>query len=69
MTLPHQGQMMRGFNKPPTVEVTDFRNKIGTSRTSRGVRLESAKWVKADVGQVGVADRDFMSTRASNLLI
>src|SRR5262245_25813272 len=25
---------------------------IGTSRTSRDVRLESAKWAKADIGQV-----------------
>src|SRR6516165_8774364 len=33
---------------------------FGTSRTSRNVRLESAKWAKADFDQVAV--RDFMST-------
>jgi hypothetical protein len=28
----------------------------GTSRTSEHVRLESAKWAKADIEQVAVAD-------------
>jgi hypothetical protein len=30
----------------------------GTSRTSRDVRLESAKWAKADTNQVAVTNRD-----------
>jgi hypothetical protein len=30
----------------------------GTSRTSRDVRLESAKWAKADIGQVTFTNRD-----------
>ena len=34
----------------------------GTSRTSRDVRLESAEWGKADIDQIAVASRDFMST-------
>jgi hypothetical protein len=34
----------------------------GTSRTSRDVRLESAKWVKADIHQIAVPGRDLMST-------
>jgi hypothetical protein len=38
----------------------------GTSRTSRDVRLESAKWSKADVDQIAVTNRDFMSTRPSS---
>jgi hypothetical protein len=29
--------------------IGDFCNKIGTSRTSGDVRLESAKWAKADM--------------------
>ena len=33
----------------------------GTSRTSRDVRLESAKRAKADIDQVAVTNRDFMS--------
>ena len=36
---------------------------VGTSRTSGDVRLESAKWGKADIDQVAVTNRDFMSTR------
>jgi len=36
---------------------------IGTSRTSRDVRLQSAKWGEADIDQVAVSYRDFMSTR------
>ena len=36
---------------------------IGTSRTSRHVRYESAQWAKADIDQVTVTNRDFMSTR------
>jgi hypothetical protein len=36
---------------------------IGTSRTSGDVRLESAKWAKADIDQVAVTNRNFMSTR------
>src|SRR5215467_16377084 len=36
---------------------------LGTSRTSGDVRLESAKWAKADTDQVPVTNRDFMSTR------
>src|SRR5215472_13089269 len=35
----------------------------GTSRTSRDVRRESVKWAKADIEQVAVTNRDFMSTR------
>ena len=35
----------------------------GTSRTSQDVRLESAKWGKADLDQVAVTNRNFMSTR------
>jgi hypothetical protein len=34
----------------------DFCNKIGTSRTSGDIRPESAKWAKADIDQVAVAD-------------
>jgi hypothetical protein len=33
---------------------------IGTSRTSQDVRLESAKWGKADLDQVAVTNRNFM---------
>jgi hypothetical protein len=36
---------------------------IGTSRTSGDVRLESAKWTKADIDQVVVANRDFITAR------
>ena len=43
--------------------VSDFCNTIGTSRTSQDVRLESAKWGKADLDQVAVTNRNFMSTR------
>ena len=32
---------------------------IGTSRTSGDVRRESPKWVKADIDQVAVTNRDF----------
>jgi hypothetical protein len=35
----------------------------GTFRTSQDVRLESAKWAKADTDQVTVTNCDFMSTR------
>jgi hypothetical protein len=35
----------------------------GTSRTSQDVRLESAKWGKADLDQIAVTNRNFMSTR------
>src|SRR5207344_1875151 len=35
----------------------------GTSRTSQDVRLESAKWGKADLDQVADTRRNFMSTR------
>ena len=35
----------------------------GTSRTSQDVRLQSAKWGKADLDQVAVTNRNFMSTR------
>jgi hypothetical protein len=38
--------------------------QVGTSRTSQDVRLESAKWGKADPDQVAVTSRDFMSTPA-----
>jgi hypothetical protein len=38
----------------------------GTSRTSRDVRRESVKWAKADIEQVAVTNRDFMSTRPSS---
>ena len=40
--------------------------RYGTSRTSRDVRLESAKWGKADIDQVAVANCDFMSTRPTS---
>ena len=43
--------------------VSDFCNTIGTSRTSQDVRLESAKWGKADLDQVAVTSRNCMSTR------
>jgi hypothetical protein len=33
---------------------------MGTSRTSRDVRLESANWAKADIDQVAVTNRDFI---------
>jgi hypothetical protein len=36
---------------------------FGTSRTSQDVRLESAKWGKADLDQVAVTNRNFISTR------
>jgi hypothetical protein len=32
----------------------------GTSRTARDVRLESAKWAKADIDQIAVTNRDFI---------
>src|SRR3954471_17585831 len=35
----------------------------GTKRTSQDVRLESAKWGKADLDQVAVTNRNFMNTR------
>jgi hypothetical protein len=41
----------------------------GTSRTSGNVRLESAKWAKADIDQVAVADRGFMSTRPNHHML
>ena len=47
--------------------IADFCNKIGTSRTSQDVRLESAKWGKADLDQVAVTNRNFMSTRPSKI--
>jgi len=38
----------------------------GTSRTSRDVRLESAKWATADIDDPrSFTNRDFMSTRPS----
>src|SRR5262245_47513740 len=37
----------------------------GTSRTSRDVRLESAKWAEADIDQVAAPNRAFMSARPS----
>ena len=40
----------------------------GTSRNSGDVRLESEKWAKADIDQMAVTNRDFMSTRPSNRL-
>jgi hypothetical protein len=40
----------------------------GTSWTSGNVRLKSAKWAKADIDQVAVTNRDFMSTRPSTTL-
>jgi hypothetical protein len=40
---------------------------VGTSRTSQDVRLESAKWGKADLDQV-VTNRNFMSTRPNTTL-
>jgi hypothetical protein len=40
---------------------------IGTSRTSQDVRLESAKWGKADLDLVAVTNRNFMSTRPGHL--
>jgi hypothetical protein len=42
---------------------------LGTSRTSRDVRLESAKWAKADIDQVAVTDRHFMSTRPNSFSV
>jgi hypothetical protein len=41
---------------------------VGTFRTSQDVRLESAKWGKADLDQVAVTNRNFMSTRPSTTL-
>jgi len=38
---------------------------VGTSRTSRDVRLESAKGANADIDQIAVANCDFMSTHPS----
>ena len=38
---------------------------VGTSQSLRNVPLESAKWAKADIDQVAVTNRDFMSTRSS----
>src|SRR5262245_49162093 len=40
----------------------------GTSRTWGDVRLESAKCSKADIDQVAVTDRDFMSRRPNTTL-
>jgi hypothetical protein len=39
----------------------------GTSRTSGNIRLKSAKWAKAEIDQVTVTNRDFMSQTSSNL--
>src|SRR5262245_6689959 len=52
-------------NHPPHKPSTTFCNKIGTSRTSRDVRLGSANWAKADIDKIAVTNRDFMSTRPS----
>jgi hypothetical protein len=41
---------------------------FGTFRTSQDVRLELAKWGKADLDQVAVTNRNFMSTRPSTTL-
>ena len=41
---------------------------VGTSLTSRDVRLESAKRANADIDQIAVANCDFMSTRPSTTL-
>jgi hypothetical protein len=41
----------------------------GTSRTSRDVRLESAKWAKADNDPGRCPNRDFMSTRPSMMRV
>src|SRR5262245_64460109 len=41
----------------------------GTSRTSVHVRLESAKRAKADIDQIAVTNRDFMSTRPTLLTL
>ena len=38
----------------------------GTSRTSQDVRLELAKWGKADLDQVAVTNCNFMNTRPSH---
>jgi NO-binding membrane sensor protein with MHYT domain len=38
-------------------------------RTSGDVRLESAKWAKADVDQVAVTNPVFMSTRPKSVVI
>src|SRR5262245_7913483 len=38
---------------------------MATSRTSRDVRLESAKWAKPDIDQAAVTNGNFMSTRPS----
>src|SRR5215475_14202381 len=38
--------------------IGDFCNKIGTSRTSRDVRFESAKWAKADIGRLRLIEPD-----------
>jgi len=35
-------------------------SESGTYRTSRDVRLESAKQANADIGQIAVSNRDFI---------
>src|SRR5262249_51143420 len=45
------------FNKPPTVEVTDFRNKIGTFATSTDVRSTAAFGECPDIERTSPNDR------------
>ena len=52
----------------PQATLAKGMSPLGTTRTSRDVRVESAKWAKADIDQVAVANRAFMSTRPSTTL-
>jgi hypothetical protein len=45
-----------------------LRAAFGTFRSSQDVRLESAKWDKADIDQVAVTNPDFTSTRPRSRL-
>src|SRR6266498_213342 len=47
----------RGRASSLAATIADFCNKIGTSRTSGDVRLESAKWAKADIDDAALAYR------------
>jgi len=59
------GVLLLLTSPPSTLRVVGGGSAAGPShsRTSRDVRLESAKWAKADVGQVAVTSR---STRPSS---
>src|SRR5215510_10931658 len=69
LRVPRQSQDGAGARHQPSADLDRPRRRgdrmiaCGTSRTSENARLESAKWAKADIDQVAVTNRDFMSTR------